>query len=468
MKSGLLKGAAAAADQAKKVADAAADSGKKAVDAASQAADAAPMKIQEMVCELLERNLGEGAADALKAVAETMDGLYKDLFPDAAAKYPCLLNLGMILGQVMQENRYKSPMVSGAPWKDTEVLKKAARYAKFANAVYRSSEEEIMERIPELKLENIHHLHKTKAVACPNFLIATDPVTDTLVLAIRGTASAADALTDCLCQETDFLGAKAHGAISQSTAGLVKTARPILAELLEKSNKKVVVTGHSLGAGTSVLVTLSLFSEASSDSLHKPDLVECFAFAPPPVFYPRTKLPEEPQIYSFINNMDVIPRLCLGTGTKLCLAIKEVDSMDMNLAGRLKFMTAFPSEPKLPDFMEIRDDLMEKYHLHDPAGKLILLYPDGGEGGKYVCDELTPDLTDRILLHKRMASDHSMNEYLKILEEMASERLPLQLQKLPASKLKEIDDALALLQEHGLTEIDSIESVRKSIASKLV
>ena len=66
--------------------------------------------------------------------------------------------------------------------------------------MYKATKDEVVGKVPGLTPELIHHLEVGKGVSCPNFLIAEDPETDVLIIAIRGTASVADALTDCLCQ----------------------------------------------------------------------------------------------------------------------------------------------------------------------------------------------------------------------------------------------------------------------------
>merc|ERR1740130_1506536 len=89
----------------------------------------------------------------------------------------------------------------------------------------------------------------------------------------------------------------------------------------------------------------------------------------------------------------------------------------MGLPERLKFLSSPSSEPKLADYKEIPDELQAKYRSHHPAGTLIILYPS--EAGSVNCEELQPEMTDRLLLHKSMAGDHSMNKYLGALDNMA-------------------------------------------------
>lgn len=459
-----------------KITKAAADSTKVIADSTKAISDSATETAKAQVVSSIESVFGKGTSDAIVAVCNIFGSLYADLFPDS--KYPMIVNAAMIMRQVSAESRYKTPLVSGVSYCDQEVFKKAARYAIFADASYKKTKAEVAAKIPELLVDHIYHLESSEAVKRPNFFIAEDVITDTLVLAIRGTATVADAFTDCLCEEVPFLSGHAHGAIAENAQNVIEIAKPILVKLLEKSpDKKVVVTGHSLGAGTAVLTSLKLFSKESKDSIHDADLVDCFAFAPPSVFHPREKLPSSPQIYSFINNMDCIPRCCLGTGVKFLLAIREVDQLEVSLVERLKLLASksFPSEPKMPDYKDIPEDLQAKYRSHHPAGNLILLYPNA-DNGLLCCEELEPEMTDRLLFHSSMASDHSMNNYCKLLTDIvvvnsidsrktkaSAGRLPVQLERLPANQLQDVLDALAVLEKAGLTEVPSIPDMRERL-----
>ena len=96
----------------------------------------------------IEQNLGVGAADALPRLANLGQTFAGDLFGNFAPRYPLLLNVAMIMAQLEREKRYHVPPTSGKPFTNKSVLAKAARYAKFANAAYCTSKEDIVEHIP--------------------------------------------------------------------------------------------------------------------------------------------------------------------------------------------------------------------------------------------------------------------------------------------------------------------------------
>ena len=82
-------------------------------------------------------------------------------------------------------------------------------------------------------------------------------------------------------EEAQFLEGQAHEGILQGAKLIVGMAKSEIAEALErKRGYKLVVTGHSLGAGTAILVTLELL--LGDDCLNRYMDIQCIALAPPP------------------------------------------------------------------------------------------------------------------------------------------------------------------------------------------
>lgn len=140
--------------------------------------------------------------------------------------------------------------------------------------------------LPHVDDESIVHISFTNRLTEVPYFVAADHRHKKIVVAIRGTLSLADALTDLAAKPVpladdpenpgDLEGMEAHG-------GMVKAARYVFAELRDKNilNKAfsyfdgytLVVTGHSLGAGTASVLAFLL------RRLY-PDTV-CYAYSPP-------------------------------------------------------------------------------------------------------------------------------------------------------------------------------------------
>jgi Lipase (class 3) len=134
-----------------------------------------------------------------------------------------------------------------------------------------------------------------------------------VVVAIRGTFHARDALTDLCAEYSPFLGGHAHAGIAEAATNKSEEILPVVLRALETHpDYRVVVTGHSLGAGTA-----SLLAMLWKDAMNFP--IECHAFACPPVLcVEMASLPEtRAVINSYVANDDIIPRLSFGSMTDL-------------------------------------------------------------------------------------------------------------------------------------------------------
>ncbi len=145
--------------------------------------------------------------------------------------------------------------------------------------------------------------------------MAVDHQTSSIVVAIRGTLSGHDALTD-LAAMTDPIsveglpvGWTAHRGMLQSASFVLRqlqSRETLKCALAQYPNYHLVITGHSLGAGAAVLLSILL----------KPSYprVRCFAFSPPGGLLSLAAARfTETFCMSVIIGDDLVPRLSLAT-----------------------------------------------------------------------------------------------------------------------------------------------------------
>ncbi|TRY67654.1 hypothetical protein TCAL_05860 [Tigriopus californicus] len=178
----------------------------------------------------------------------------------------------------------------------------------------------LMSMLPHLDQEALVHISfKNNFLEVP-FFVAVDQRYRKIVISIRGTLSLEDALTD-LCAtpsemtafDPDLKGFQAHN-------GILSAAKYVYDQLVEKhvldkafsyyDDYQLVVTGHSLGAGTAVILAFMLRRFYPN--------TKCYAFSPPGgLLNEMAAKASEHFTISVVVGMDLIPRLSLQSLTLL-------------------------------------------------------------------------------------------------------------------------------------------------------
>ncbi|KAF4747723.1 hypothetical protein FOZ62_027115, partial [Perkinsus olseni] len=175
----------------------------------------------------------------------------------------------------------------------------------------------IASHCPEIR--EVLHLSQPSGANEPVYFIAIDNE-GSLILSIRGTASIADTITDLMCDNAPLTQSdqdyQVHRGIGTAARNVVSDALPHLVELMQRKDaKRLVVTGHSLGAGTAILASILIARQL-------PYEVDCYAFAPPPVTTTTSpRIPANLKLQSFINEDDIVPRLSLRGAEELLDAV---------------------------------------------------------------------------------------------------------------------------------------------------
>uniref|UniRef100_A0A0M3I9K4 sn-1-specific diacylglycerol lipase n=1 Tax=Ascaris lumbricoides TaxID=6252 RepID=A0A0M3I9K4_ASCLU len=173
------------------------------------------------------------------------------------------------------------------------------------------------------------------------FVVLADPVSESIVITIRGSASLMDLVTDLSLDDEVFSvdvdtdpilrhdqQLEGSGEEVRVHRGMLRSARYVLDTLKEHNvledlrvlypNYGITVCGHSLGAGVATLLTLLLKQSHSS--------IRCFAFSPPGCVISESGLPEtEELVFSIVVGDDIVPRLSYQTLHKLKYGI--IDSL---------------------------------------------------------------------------------------------------------------------------------------------
>eukprot|EP00928_Gymnodinium_smaydae_P017425 TRINITY_DN16658_c0_g2_i2.p1 TRINITY_DN16658_c0_g2~~TRINITY_DN16658_c0_g2_i2.p1 ORF type:complete len:601 (+),score=120.28 TRINITY_DN16658_c0_g2_i2:54-1805(+) len=156
----------------------------------------------------------------------------------------------------------------------------------------------------------------------PAHLVVHDRDRREVVVAVRGTKSVHDILTDLGAEEVQlFVGGKAHKNMLQGARNVLGQVAPVLEEISEQVDT-VTFTGHSLGGGVALYMAL-LFTELLEQRSALPAAadceraawpsVRCFTYGCPGVCSLEvSKALVDCNVVSFCHADDIVPRLSLG------------------------------------------------------------------------------------------------------------------------------------------------------------
>ena len=166
----------------------------------------------------------------------------------------------------------------------------------------------------------------------PAYIVTYNEPEECVYVGVRGTQDVEDCLTDIHGIAVEFYGTVAH-------AGFVNSANYLyskLADLVKGLKKKIIVTGHSLGAAAASAFTIKLINECKEELTD----IKCITFGCPGVISVRGPEMYRDYITSFINVGDVIPFACMKNIAPMCPnGVKSLANFCKLLSKTVKQMT---------------------------------------------------------------------------------------------------------------------------------
>ena len=252
----------------------------------------------------------------------------------------------------------------------------------------------------------------------PKFTLTVDHTLKKFVICIRGTFSIEDAVTDMLCDDEPFCDGIAHSGIIAAVLAMEKNFKGGFMKALEKYPQYgVILTGHSLGGGTAVLMTLRFYLDTFWSGILKDRDVKCVALAPPPVYKSSEQLAKNvlDSVHIFVNNGDLVPRASMATLAQFITDIKSLDETNptpLNLVGLIRRNDAAEVEKyhKLLD-----SKLQSKFlYLQHPGKCYRISITDTDELAVQRIE--SEAVHNKVVLFKSLIADHSIIKYNFILQ----------------------------------------------------
>ncbi|KAI9309024.1 hypothetical protein BJ944DRAFT_236459 [Cunninghamella echinulata] len=150
----------------------------------------------------------------------------------------------------------------------------------------------------------------------PSYYIARDRNTNSIVLAIRGTLSAFDTMTDLVCDYEPWKGGMVHKGMKASAMWFFRHLGPkLIAYSNAHSTTSLYIVGHSLGAATAAILTIMLLDYIDEFKKGKTEdfTIKSFGYAPACGLSLDLSEKYKDHIQSFVFADDVVSKLCYGT-----------------------------------------------------------------------------------------------------------------------------------------------------------
>jgi hypothetical protein len=308
-----------------------------------------------------------------------------------------------------------------------EVMEGLDEAFEFADWAYDElpDEKTIKEAFEELGFYLLRH-DKIALPGSVSHYVAISKERKLAVIGVKGTSSFEDLLTDMCGQavshelEGPFVPGgpteiRCHEGVILASRRLADDLTTLLEEFVLPQGYRVLLTGHSLGAGVACLCSLILrsrFQSLLNDSDGK--LLKVLAFASPPVLDYDAALASKPFVTVIVNNSDMIPRSSLSNVLVTNEFIKSVGKkleekglIPKDLKSTKAFMQMLKGDDEMiMDVEEIRKEMNainDRIELRDPdhlycPGRVIQMYDlwskDGNREVEEEIEKETPSLTD--------------------------------------------------------------------------
>jgi hypothetical protein len=359
--------------------------------------------------------------------------------------HACFLSLFHLHAEIRQKHPDHGDKLHSASG-DTTLDKEQAIHLRtmldYAHWAYLISYTELADLLSTRDYQVLHHDTATEPGRLGHY-IAINYTEKMCLIGLKGTSTFSDILTDVvgaslphsLDDNQDII---VHEGIFTAATMVADDLLDFIQQLILPQKLKVVITGHSLGAGTACLLGIILKSRIPNIGL------EVVAFATPAVLNYKACVACSDFCTSVVNNSDMVPRLSISNVLVMNHGLVEINRRleDKGLSPdslrkaylyaadlmKLDEDTLMTVEELDSLFLEIhsKDSLEDDHDLYVP-GKVVALYECGAAKGpdeSIVVESVVVDGSMKMLRQiertTSMIADHFCDYYEKNLDGLIS------------------------------------------------
>ena len=233
-----------------------------------------------------------------------------------------------------------------------------------------------------------------------------------------------DAVIDLLAEKEEFLDGTAHFGMLKAAFRLINDSAEVLMDAFQRyPDYRLVITGHSLGAGVSALVHLGIRGGAFQEVLPSNIPLKTVLLAPPPIYKAPAEIPEEltNEIMSFVFGNDAIPRASISNIRDFFEDTYELGKVNLTPDQIVKLLNGEKDE-------EVKACLDAMMEATSKARRTSLTHRLNHVGNTYYLPKHDRKVfkvngsffSNKFLLLKRSISDHKGHHYAKAFEDVAN------------------------------------------------
>lgn len=302
--------------------------------------------------------------------------------------------------------------------------------------------------IPESDLL-VFNLEEDK-VFRPGFFVCIDRSLSAVILSIRGTMCARDAMTDLICEYVPYKSGIIHSGFLKSSLWFFENiGRQLLMFAEEYGLENIYCVGHSLGGATASLTCMHIYDYFNEREEGWPMCtfdpqkrinLHCYAYGSPPTVSQSIASKYDDVIDVFINGEDVVPTLSFGSVWDMHLMVCYAAS----IASASHLFGAIESSPVMDRLQHCRKQIVGHSNRINPKlfiiGKLHhIVSLEAPNNERYrVVETVGPERFQEIKFSSKALRHHMPDRYEAAMDEAYATFLKLEREE----RIKLADDAM--------------------------